>query len=296
MFRNLDVKGIGITGTQTEIIELALSFGFRGMSLDMDEFVKQVEMYDLAHARRLIDSAKIQIGWFRIQLVGEEEETEETTEVPEFNRFGEFAEALGCTRCLATLPPASDRRPYHENFEFYRNQIGQIAQQLQPHGVRVGLEFLAPPPLRKERAFQCVHTFDAALQLAKATAESNVGVVVDPWQLYVSGEGLDPVASLTADQIVAVFLSDIAPAAHLEEIEEDSRLPPGETNVIDPVAVISTLSRINYEGPVSPRAHRKNLSGRNRDQVIKNLGARLDQIFKDAGAEPATAVATAADG
>ena len=48
----------------------------------------------------------------------------------------------------ATIASASDELPYHENFERHRGRLGEVAQALAPHDIRLGLEFLAPARLR----------------------------------------------------------------------------------------------------------------------------------------------------
>ncbi len=57
MFRNLSPQALGISGRQSEIIELSLSYGFKGIDVDMVDFQQTVKASNLAHARRLIDSA-----------------------------------------------------------------------------------------------------------------------------------------------------------------------------------------------------------------------------------------------
>ena len=47
MFRNLSTEGLGVSGRQSEIIELALSFGFKGIDLDLVDFQQQVQVNGL---------------------------------------------------------------------------------------------------------------------------------------------------------------------------------------------------------------------------------------------------------
>ena len=60
MFKNLSTQALGITAMrESEKIELALTFGFRGIDLDIDEFHQRIQTSDLERASRLIRSAKI---------------------------------------------------------------------------------------------------------------------------------------------------------------------------------------------------------------------------------------------
>jgi sugar phosphate isomerase/epimerase len=286
MFKNLSMDALGVNGRQSEVIELALSFGFRGMDLDMQDFTEQVELYGLPHARRLIDSARIKIGCFRLPLIWQEWETDEVTYkrgLEQLPRIAELAVGLGCLRCISTVSPASDERPYHENFEFHRRRLAEVAEVLEPRGICLGLEFLAPAVFRTGRAFQFIDTFDALVQLAKSSGNKFVGVVIDLWHLHVSGGSIQTVRGLPAERIANVYLSDIAPGVDLERADETLRLLPGETGVIDCSAVLSLLAEIGYAGPVTVRAGRGARGSMKRDALVRSAAERLNRIWKDAG-------------
>ena len=41
MFKNLDFEALGVSGHQSELIELTLSYGFKGFDLDLAAFAHQ---------------------------------------------------------------------------------------------------------------------------------------------------------------------------------------------------------------------------------------------------------------
>ena len=41
MYRNLNPAALGVTGRQSELIELALTYGFKGLDLDIRSVVKR---------------------------------------------------------------------------------------------------------------------------------------------------------------------------------------------------------------------------------------------------------------
>lgn len=55
MFKNLNIDVLGVSGRPSEIIELALSNGFKGLDLNLVDFAAQVQAYGLPHARRVFD-------------------------------------------------------------------------------------------------------------------------------------------------------------------------------------------------------------------------------------------------
>jgi sugar phosphate isomerase/epimerase len=287
MFKNLNFDHIGITGRASEVIELTLSFNFKGLDLDMQDYAAQVESQGLPHARRLIDSARLKIGSFYAPLFDEEsEERGDTFEsrLALLPKWAELASGLGCSRCLAVIRPACDERPYHENFELHRKRIHDAARILEPRGIRLGLEFEASSDLRQGRAFQFIHSLDAVVQLVKSSAAKNAGVVVDPWQMHVAGSSLDELSVLEADQIVALYLSDIPAGANLEQVDESARLLPGEEEGgIDSVAALSRLAEMGYDGPVTPRADRERYQELGREALVRLAASRLDELWQAAG-------------
>ena len=76
MFKNLNPSALGISGHQSEIIELVLSYGFDGMDLNVPDMATRAKLKGMPYARRLLDSAKIRIGSFPLPLALEADEDE----------------------------------------------------------------------------------------------------------------------------------------------------------------------------------------------------------------------------
>jgi sugar phosphate isomerase/epimerase len=287
MFKNLSTDGIGVSGRQSEIIELALSFGFKGIDLDLVDFQQQVKTHGLPHARRLLDSARLKIGTFRLPLVWDDSDEAYQESLRALPEWLQLASDIGAKRAVTTIAPANDARPYHENFEFHRRRLADIGEKLASSGIRLGIEFVASADARKNRAFQFIHTFDAVVTLVNMVRAANVGAVIDSWQIFAAGNSFDDVRKLSADRIVAVSLSDAPAGAEPATLSEKDRLLPGETGAIDSAALLAMLGEIGFDGPVSPRAHRDRVAGLRRDQIVKLAGERIDLAWKSANLTPA---------
>ena len=293
MFKNLSQAALGISGTQNELIELALSNGFRGLDFDVVEFSHQVEKQGMAHSRRLLDSAKLRIGSFALPVAWQVDDATFEQDLKKLPELAGIARDLGCQRATTTMLPASDERPYHQNFEFHRRRFGAIAAALEPFSIRLGVEFLAPAHHREGKSFEFIHKLDALVMLLGMVGKANVGLHVDLWHLHIAGGGVDSLRRLSAAQVVAVSLAD-APADLAESCREEERLLPGESGVIDSAAALSVLAEIGYEGPVTPRPHPGRFSGQRRDQVVKLAGQSLDTVWKAAGLAASGKLAPAA--
>ena len=144
MFKNLNPSALGISGHQSEIIELALTYGFTGLDVNMAEFAARVRLKGMPYARRLIDSARIRVGTFALPLEWDTDDESFQKDLTKVSEYAGCAAELGCTCATAVLAPAGDKRPYHENFEFHRHRFQDICAALKPAGVRLAVGFLAP--------------------------------------------------------------------------------------------------------------------------------------------------------
>jgi len=284
MFKNLNPAALGVTGHQSEIIELALTYGFAGMDLNVVEFATRSRLKGVEYARRLIDSAKLKMGSFALPVDWEADEETFAKDLAKLPELAGAAVAAGCTRCIATVSPANDSRPYHENFEFHKRRFQEICRALEPAGVRIGVGYKAAEYLRKDRAFQFVHDLDALTLLVNMVAAPNIGLLLDIWDVVVAGGSLDSVRKLPANQIVAVHVADLPPAAVNGEIDEKSRLlPGGEEGRIDVATLLVYLKSAGYDGPVTPRPSRGIFQSRRRDLVVKQAGEAMDKVWRAAG-------------
>jgi sugar phosphate isomerase/epimerase len=246
-----------------------------------------VAAHGLAHARRLLDSARLKIGAFRLPLVWDESDETYQESARKLPELIELASTLGAKRAITTIAPANDIRPYHENFEFHRRRLAEIGELLAPAGMRLGVEFIASAAARKNQAFQFIHTFDAVVMLVGMVRAANVGAVVDTWQIYAAGSTIDDLRKLGPERIVAAYFSDAPADIDPAALADADRLLPGETGKIDNAAVLTLLAELGFDGPISPRAHRNRLGGMRREQIVKLAAERVDQAWKAAGLTPA---------
>ena len=289
MFKNLNPSFLGVTGHQSEIIELALTYGFGGIDMNVQEFATRVQRKGLDYARRLIDSAGIRISTFALPLDWDTDDDEFKKSLERLPEWAEVAAAVGCHRCLAVVAPAGDKRPYHENFELHRHRFAEICKALDTQDIRLGVGFRAAEYLRKDQAFQFIHDFDAINLLVNMTEADNIGLLLDVWEVFVAGGNLDAIRLLKPEQIVAVEVAEWASDVEPADVDEKSRLQPNDPRGrIDIPAVIRLLSEMGYDGPVTPTPSRGALATRRRDAIVKQTGEAIDLVWQSAGLAPAT--------
>jgi sugar phosphate isomerase/epimerase len=294
MFKNLSLEALGISGTQNETIELALSHGFRGIDLDLVDFAQQAAERGLPHARRLLDSAKLRIGSFAIPFSLELDDAAFAKEMSRLAELIKLAKEMNCTRAVVQISPVSDQRPFHQNFEFHRKRLIEIAGLLEPAGIRLGVGYNASPAARSEGAYQFITQYSQLQMLLGLVGRRNVGILLDVWHLHVAGGGIDEIRKLGNNQVVALRLADFPRDRDVSNCSEEDRLLPGETGVIDSAAVLTHLAEAGYDGPVTPYPSSTCFQGLRRDEIGKRAGQALDHVWKGAGLSPAGKLAVAA--
>jgi sugar phosphate isomerase/epimerase len=284
MFRNLSTFGLPLSGRPSELIELALSFGFDGMDIDILDLEKQAEIYGVEHARRLMVSARLKSGSFRLPVRLDSPDKEFEVELAALPKRLELAAAAECHRAIATLAPTSEDHSFKDFFELHRIRLHTIGDLLAQHGIQLGLAIRPERPAEETTGSPFIATFEALLGLVTVSHE-RIGAVVDAWALHVTGEPVEMVAKVPKGRIVEVRLSDAPRGTAGAELTEAGRLMPGEMGVIASAEVLKAAAATGFDGPVTPWAHRSTLTGRGREKIVRLAGERMEQAWKDAGME-----------
>jgi len=285
MYRNLSPKVLGVSGFQSELIELALSHGFKGLEIDVVDFIEKANSRGLDHARRLIDSARIKLGHLQLPVALSAADEAFDSELECLQGAAEHLATVGCDHLVTTIEPGSDDLPYHENFERHRKRLVALADVLDPHGIRLGIGFRGIASARQGKAFEFIHDLDALMTLVESAAEST-GASIDVWDVVVAGSSVDDLKKIAASRMVAVQLSDGPADQSPQQWDETSRQLPGETGVIDSAAVLVWLAESDFEGPVTPVPHRSQFKGTTRENIVRRTGEKLNEVWKLAGLTP----------
>jgi sugar phosphate isomerase/epimerase len=281
MFRNLSIYGLPLSGRPSELIELALSFGFESLDLDILDFQRQADAFGAEHARRLMASARLRVGSFRLPVDLAADEATFAAAMEQLPARLDVAQDAESSRAVATIEPASDDHSFKDLFELYRARLDMIGEQFASRGLQLGLAIRPETGARAGKAHQFITTFEELLGLV-TTAHVQVGAVVDAWALHVTGEPLDVIAKVPTGRIVEVRVSDAPRDIAGRDLTAEQRLMPGETGVIDAAAVVKAAQTAGFDGPVTPWANRATLAGRGREKTVRLAGERMEALWRAA--------------
>ena len=283
MYKNLNTAALGITGRQSELIELALTYGFRGLDLDMADIIKRARTRGLDSARRYVTSAGVRVGEFPLSIDWQAEEVTYRSGLVELKEIAEIAAALGATNCTATIRPYSGEVPYHENFEMHRRRFAEIGDVLAAHNIRLGLAFQAAAAHREGRGIPFLHQGETLLTLIKTIGSRHVGLTLDTWDWYAGGAGMDQLREFPPQQIMAVRFADFAAPSDLRQLTDQDRMLPGDGGSVDGGAILRWLAENDYAGPVTLYPHPSRFRGMTRDAIMQQASARFDALYRAAG-------------
>jgi 2-keto-myo-inositol isomerase len=156
-----------------------------------------------------------------------------------FRRRLELCQAVG----IPTMLVAADYSPKPDPQAWQRAVVSlkQAGQWAAAFDVRLGFEF------RGVDAF-CT-SLDTAIGLVEAAGEPNVGVCLDVFHYFKGPSKPEDLAGLTRENLVHVQLCDVAGAPR-ELMTDADRVLPGDGEFRYD-ALLATLKRIGYDGPVS---------------------------------------------
>ena len=177
-----------------------------------------------------------------------------------------FAKAIGCPR-MSTWVPSWCELPRAEQETVWRKRFQAINRALEPHGVRLGLEYLGPLHLRNRGPHQFLYRHSDMLAFAKSCG-AQIGLLVDSWHWHHAGGTTADIASTPLADLVHVQAAD-APNLPPEKILDGERLMPGE-GIIDFASFFGALRKAGYRDGVSPEVF-----GRGLKDMAPEQGAAL---------------------
>jgi len=283
MFKNLNPLAIGVSGRQSELIELALTYGFKGIEIDLADLVKRSQRATFEKAARFLTSAKIKIGGVETPIDLDDDDQTYAAKLAALPEAAEIAHRVGAATALLRIPPATDRLPYPEYFNVVRKRIDEVAQVLSTHNLNLALSFSATSDAGTGKQFKFVNDVEGFLALFRACTAKNVGMALDTWSFHVGGGSMDQLTDIPADRVFSLRVADISDKIDLKKATNKNRLMPGLGGVIDNVKIVSHFAKAGYKGPITPMGHANNASGMTRDALVSAAQDAIDKVLQEAG-------------
>ncbi len=283
MFKSLSPGAIGVKAGLKDALTLAKTAGFQGLDPNIGEVTDLVEARGADYVKSLYEGAGLRIGAWGLPVAWNGPEAEYKSGLERLPAFAKAGASVGATRVCQWIPSGSDERKFLENYRWHVGRLKPIAEILNDHGCRLGLEFLGPQTQRTGKQFGFVYTMGGMLALGEAIGTGNVGLLLDCWHWYTSLGAIEDLNALTADDVVHVHVNDAPKGIPIWDQFDHERAMPSETGVIDLVGFLKVLDEIGYDGPVSPEPFNQRLREFPAEQAVRQTHEALDKAWRAAG-------------
>ena len=191
MYKVLNSKGLGVAGRQNELIELALTHGFKGVEIDMNDLVGRHDALGKEFACQFLQSANMDIGAFDLPINFGGTDAEFVASCEKLETIMDLAATLNAKRCRVRIEPNNETTSFQENFERHRERIEDIGAKFEEHGIRLGLYLQASSAVEADGNYKFIQTAEEILTLVKGIGHANVGLSLDTWERVVGGGAVD---------------------------------------------------------------------------------------------------------
>ena len=291
MYKILNTRGLGVGGKQNELIELALTFGFSAVEVDMVDLVGRHDAMGKEFACQFLQSAKnLDMGTFCLPIDLGGDNDQYGASIAKVDTILDLASTLNSKTCYLEIQPNNENFSFQECFENHQTRLQELAERFAAKNLNIGLSLSASTAQPPEGTFKFIQTADEIVTLAKAIAHPNVGICLNSWEWVLGGGTVETAKTAGKDLIKEVRLADVSAEANRDDIKPSDRTTlPGEFENSFSFQLMQWVASENLEIPVSASTELSTYSGGSRDNVIKLISRNLDLLIE--GKDPCVAVA-----
>jgi len=283
MYKNLDAKALGISGRQSDLIELAMTYGFQGLNIDAVDLQRRTARTDFEKASRFLLSSGMRVSGFDVPCDLDADDQDFERSLREVEAVVEVAGKAHARAGYLLIPPATNRAPFPQFFEFVKSRIERLAEIFTTHKVLLGLGFTTFVEDRQNQQYAFVQDVNSALALIQACQSDSVGFVVDTYHWTVGKGTWEQLTSLPAGKIAGLCLADTQMIPEIKESSESHKLIAGTVGTIDNSQFAKTLDAHDFDGPITSSPSSKNLGSIKRDTIVSKAQDVLDATLTAAG-------------
>ncbi|HSH95951.1 MAG TPA: TIM barrel protein, partial [Roseimicrobium sp.] len=246
----LSPGAIGVVVADTDhLIDLAHGYGFESIEARGAELagMDAEELKELVAEMR---SKRVAWGYAGLPVEFRQDDAKFAEGLKALPPIAAALQKAGVTRVSTWISPAHDTLTYKENFDRHTRRLREVAKILKEHSLRFGLEYVGTPTLRKAKAHEFIYNLKQTRELIAAINTGNVGVVLDSWHWWTSGETGKELATVTNAEVVSVDLNDAPKGIPVDQQIDGERELAASTGVIDIGTFVKALAKMGYDGPV----------------------------------------------
>ena len=185
----------------------------------------------------------------------------------------------GASRVGTWITPGHNSLTYLANFKQHAARLGEVAKVLRDHGVRLGLEYVAPKTSWTTMRYPFIHTMAEMRELIAAINQPNIGLVLDSWHWYTAHETAADLLRLKGSDVICCDLNDAPAGIPIDQQKDLVRDLPCATGVIDLKSFLTALVKIGYDGPIRAEPFKAELRHLPPDEAVDLTSKAMDRAF-----------------
>ena len=269
---------IGVSANQREAIELAARHGFESVAVD-GAFLAGLSEDQLAELKAGLKSKNLVFGAAGLPVDFRRDQERFEQSLKALPAVASGLQRAGLDRISTWLTPCDARLTYLANFRQHAARLREVAKVLKDHEVRLGLEYVGPKTSWSSQRYPFIHNMAEMKELIAEINTGNVGLQLDSWHWWNSGETAADILTLKGRDVIAVDLND-APAGIPKDQQVDNRRElPCATGVIDLGAFLNGLNQIGYDGPIRAEPFNQAVNKMGKDDACTAACAALKKAF-----------------
>jgi sugar phosphate isomerase/epimerase len=255
----LSPGAIGVTGNQMQTIDLAARHGFESIE-PQGEYLAKLSPDKLADVLASMKAGGLVFGAAGLSVEFRQSEDKFAEGLKNLPALAAGLNRAGVKRVGTWLMPGHSSLSYVENFRQHARRLRSVAQVLQDHDIRLGMEYVGTKTIWTRQRYPFIHTLKEMRDLIAEIGTGNTGVVLDSWHWWQAEDTVAELLALNNEQVISVDLND-APGGVAKDQQIDGRRElPCATGVIDVGAFLRALNQIGYDGPVRAEPFNKPLN------------------------------------
>lgn len=245
---DLTFPKLGMRCDQRHAIELAAELSFQSVGVDTEQVAAMSEA-DLDKLNAFRESKGLIWGIAGCPVDFRRDDATFAAGLKDFAVIAPRLSRLGIAGMTTWISPANSELTYLKNFALHVERMKRLEEILAENNLRLGLEYVGTQLARFNRKHPFIHTSAEVLELIEATGARHLGLVVDSWHWWTSGETADDLRKLAGSQIVSVELNDAPRNLPREQQIDNQRRLPASTGVIPMKDFLTAIASTGYAGP-----------------------------------------------
>lgn len=282
MIKSLSTAGLGKVDGLPHLIRLAAAHGFSAVETTGGDLRAFVEQESLESVRAYLEQHRIQLAAVTLPVEWRQDDAAFRKGLPDLLLEAEWASQLGCETFFTYFMPSTDK-PLPIHLIELSQRLRVLGKLLAPYGMNLALEYVGPHHLRRQWKHPFIWTAADTIAWLDLVGEANVGLVLDSFHWYTSGETLQDIESVPLSYVKYVHLSD-ARNIPVEDVLDNDRVYPGE-GVIALTDFLKALQAKRYTGMVTQEILSITEPRESAEQLAERSGNAFRRVFSAAGIE-----------